>query len=72
MYFYSPFKAELLATGWWISGFVLRHPIVSSVVMGATNLQQLQVILSAIHVNISDKILAEVDAVHEQFPNPTP
>lgn len=40
--------------------------------MGATNLQQLQVILTAIHVNISDEIMAEVDAVHERFPNPTP
>jgi hypothetical protein len=53
-------------------GFVLRRPLVASVVIGATKTWQLQEIIKATGVDIGDEILAEIDAVHEHFPNPTP
>lgn len=54
------------------AGFVLKRPLVTSVVMGATKLWQLREILDATHVDLSEEVLSEIDAVHERYPNPTP
>ncbi|KAG0564378.1 hypothetical protein KC19_8G106000 [Ceratodon purpureus] len=53
-------------------GFVLRHPLLTSVVMGATRMWQLREILDASRVDLSEEILTEIDVVHELYPNPTP
>lgn len=53
-------------------GFVLKHPLLTSVVMGATQMWQLREILDASHVDLSEGVLTEIDAVHERYPNPTP
>nr|XP_024358663.1 uncharacterized protein LOC112273875 isoform X3 [Physcomitrium patens] len=53
-------------------GFVLKRPLVTSVVIGATKLWQLREILDAARVHLSEDILAEIDRVHERYPNPTP
>ncbi|KAJ8453224.1 hypothetical protein Cgig2_008108 [Carnegiea gigantea] len=52
--------------------FVLRHPLVASAVFGATKLWQLQQVLDACHVKLSDDIIAEINKVHSAFPNPCP
>lgn len=54
------------------AGFVLKRPLVTSVVIGATKLWQLREILDAARVHLSEDILAEIDRVHERYPNPTP
>jgi len=51
---------------------VLKRPLVTSVVVGATKLWQLREILDASHVDLSEEVLSEIDAVHERYPNPTP
>jgi aryl-alcohol dehydrogenase-like predicted oxidoreductase len=56
----------------WDAGFVLKHPLLTSVVMGATQMWQLREILDASHVDLSEEVLTEIDAVHERYPNPTP
>jgi len=53
-------------------GFVLKRPLVISVVIGATSLWQLREVLDAAHVDLSEEVLSEIDAVHERYPNPTP
>uniref|UniRef100_A0A7C8ZDC8 NADP-dependent oxidoreductase domain-containing protein n=2 Tax=Opuntia streptacantha TaxID=393608 RepID=A0A7C8ZDC8_OPUST len=52
--------------------FVLRHPLVASAVFGATKLWQLQQVLDACNVELSDDIIVEINKVHSVFPNPCP
>ncbi|GAV79054.1 Aldo_ket_red domain-containing protein [Cephalotus follicularis] len=52
--------------------FVLRHPLVASTVFGATKSWQLQEVLEACKVELSSEVLAEIDNIHERFPNPCP
>ncbi|KAH7316214.1 hypothetical protein KP509_21G083100 [Ceratopteris richardii] len=53
-------------------GFVLRHPLVGSVVIGATNTKQLQEILDASETEITPQMLSSINQVHERYPNPCP
>ncbi|KAD3336619.1 hypothetical protein R6Q59_028302 [Mikania micrantha] len=50
--------------------FVLRHPLVSSVVFGATKLWQLEEVISACEVKLNPEIIADIDEVYSRFPNP--
>nr|XP_027097622.1 uncharacterized protein LOC113717140 isoform X3 [Coffea arabica] len=52
--------------------FVLRHPLVASAIFGATTVWQIQEVLNACSVNLSDDIIADVNKVHSRFPNPCP
>lgn len=54
------------------AGFVLQHPLLMSVVIGATKVSQLKEILQAREVIITDEIRSEIDAVHQLYPNPAP
>lgn len=53
-------------------GFVLRHPLVKSAVIGATNTTQLQEIFDACDVNITPQMMSEINHVHNLYPNPCP
>lgn len=53
--------------------FVLSKPLVASAVIGATTPQQLREILSAAERGpLSRKLLAAIDDIHQQYPNPNP
>ncbi|KIZ07247.1 Protein tas [Monoraphidium neglectum] len=53
--------------------FVLGRPLVSSAVVGATSLQQLEELLRAARAPpLAAEVLSEIDGVHERLPNPTP
>ncbi|MNS68563.1 putative aldo-keto reductase [compost metagenome] len=52
--------------------FVIRQPFVASAITGQTTLLQLQENLSALDVQLSDEVLAEIQAVHRRIPNPAP
>lgn len=54
--------------------FVLRHPLVASAVIGASDAQQLQELLAAAAEGpLTDEgLLASIDDVHARFPSPTP
>ncbi|TCS38005.1 aryl-alcohol dehydrogenase-like predicted oxidoreductase [Paucimonas lemoignei] len=52
--------------------FVNSRPFVASNIIGATTLEQLQANLQSIHLNLSDELLNEIEAIHKQFPNPAP
>lgn len=52
--------------------FVRSRWFVTSTIIGATNLEQLKENLSSVNVELTPDILAEINEVHAQYPNPTP
>jgi aryl-alcohol dehydrogenase-like predicted oxidoreductase len=52
--------------------FVTSRPFVTSNIIGATTLQQLQSNLDSIKLNVSDELLAEIDLIQMSQPNPAP
>jgi len=52
--------------------FVLRQPFVTSALVGATSLEQLANAIDAEDLQLSDEVMAEIEAVHVDHPNPCP
>ncbi len=52
--------------------FINQQPFVTSTIIGATNLKQLQENIDSIDVRLSDKVLEEINEVHLAIPNPAP
>ncbi len=52
--------------------FVRQSWFVTSLLIGATTLDQLKENLASLEVNLSPEILAEIDAVHSHYPSPAP
>lgn len=52
--------------------FINDRPFVTSTIIGATNLDQLQENIESIDLTLSSEILKEIDSVHEEIPNPAP
>lgn len=52
--------------------FVTRQPFVTSNIIGATNLDQLNRNLSSIHLGLTDKLLEAIADIHRNHPNPAP
>ncbi|QDO93469.1 aldo/keto reductase [Formosa sediminum] len=50
--------------------FVTQQPFVTSNIIGASKLEQLKENIDSIHVNLSEEIIAEINKVHEEIPNP--
>jgi aryl-alcohol dehydrogenase-like predicted oxidoreductase len=52
--------------------FVRSRWFVTSTIVGATTMAQLQENISSLSVTLDQEILAEIDAVHSRYPNPAP
>ncbi|MDB4134673.1 aldo/keto reductase [Flavobacteriaceae bacterium] len=52
--------------------FVNQQPFVTSNIIGATNLKQLEENISSIEVNLSEEVLSKINEVHSKIPNPSP
>nr|XP_019711221.2 uncharacterized protein LOC105059931 isoform X2 [Elaeis guineensis] len=52
--------------------FVLKHPLVASAVFGATKAWQLREVFQASKIHLTMEIIAEINKVHERYPNPCP
>lgn len=52
--------------------FVRQQSFVTSTIIGATSLEQLQVNIASEQVTLSDAIIKEIEKVHNQFPDPAP
>ncbi len=52
--------------------FVNQQKLVSSTIIGATTLEQLQENINAFETNLSPEILAEIEKIQELIPNPAP
>ena len=53
-------------------GFTYGRWCVGSTIIGATTMAQLQENLAAVQVRLSPDILADIERIHLQFPNPAP
>lgn len=54
------------------NAFVAGRPWIASSIIGATTLEQLAVNIDAGETVLAPEILAEIDAVHDRWPNPCP
>lgn len=52
--------------------FVTRQPFVTSNIIGATSLEQLDSNLASLELSLSDELLAAIEAIHQEQPNPAP
>ncbi|MBW4528947.1 MAG: NADP(H)-dependent aldo-keto reductase [Phormidium tanganyikae FI6-MK23] len=52
--------------------FVQSRWFVKSNIIGATTIEQLKENIDSLNVVLDEKILAEIDAVHAEYPNPAP
>lgn len=52
--------------------FIKQQFFVTSTIIGATTLDQLKENIDAFDIELSAEILAEIDAIHKQQPNPAP
>lgn len=52
--------------------FVTRQPFVTSNIIGATNMDQLNRNLSSINMGLTDKVLEGIAEIHRSQPNPAP
>ncbi|MUG99061.1 NADP(H)-dependent aldo-keto reductase [Scytonema sp. UIC 10036] len=52
--------------------FVISRWFVTSAIVGATTLEQLQENIDSVNVTLDKEILAELNAVHTRYPNPAP
>ena len=52
--------------------FVNSRPFVTSNIIGATNLKQLAENISSIDITLNNTVLEQINAVHNNIPNPAP
>ena len=52
--------------------FVCQQSFVTSCLIGATNMQQLSENIAAGDITLSDELMAEIEQVHNQYPDPAP
>jgi aryl-alcohol dehydrogenase-like predicted oxidoreductase len=52
--------------------FVTSRPFVTSNIIGATTLEQLESNLASVELSLSQEVLDEIEAVHQRQPNPSP
>jgi len=52
--------------------YVRSRWFVTSTIIGATSIAQLEENLSSLDVTLDKEIVAEINSVHAKYPNPTP
>lgn len=52
--------------------FVNSRPFLTSNIIGATKMDQLEENIASIDVKLSEEVLSEIEAIHQEIPNPAP
>lgn len=52
--------------------FVNSRPFVTSTIIGATTMEQLQENIGSIHLDLTEAVLNDINDIHEAIPNPAP
>ena len=52
--------------------FVIGQPFVTSTIIGATNLEQLEENLGSDALELSEEVMDKINTVHAEIPNPAP
>jgi aryl-alcohol dehydrogenase-like predicted oxidoreductase len=71
-YYYQIAKNHGISLTQMALAFVNQQPFLTSNIIGATNLEQLQENISSIDLTLSKEIMKEIEAVHNKIPNPAP
>ena len=48
------------------------QPFMTSVIIGATTMEQLKINIESVNVNLSDEIIKDINNIHKLYPNPCP
>jgi len=48
------------------------QPFMTSVIIGATTMEQLKINIESVNVNLSDENITEINKIHKLYPNPCP
>ena len=70
--YYELAQANGLTLAQMALAFVNTRPFVTSTIIGATNLRQLEENIGSIDVTLSDDVFKEIEAIHGSIPNPAP
>jgi aryl-alcohol dehydrogenase-like predicted oxidoreductase len=52
--------------------YVNSRPFLTANIIGATDMQQLSSNIASVDLQLSDEVLAEIEAIHQRYPNPSP
>jgi len=52
--------------------FVNSRPFVTSTIIGATSLEQLEQNINSIEVDLSEEMIRQINEIHQEIPNPAP
>jgi aryl-alcohol dehydrogenase-like predicted oxidoreductase len=52
--------------------FVCQQTFVTSWLIGATTMEQLKENIEAVELSLSDEVMADINAIHNQYPDPAP
>jgi aryl-alcohol dehydrogenase-like predicted oxidoreductase len=52
--------------------FLEIQPFVTSVIIGATTMEQLKTNVESININLNENVIKEIDEVQKIYPNPCP
>ena len=52
--------------------YVTQQPFVTSNIIGATTMAQLKSNIDSFSLKLSDEVLAGIEAIHKEQPNPAP
>ena len=52
--------------------FLEIQPFVTSVIIGATTMEQLKTDIESVNIKLTDKIISEINEVQKVYPNPCP
>ncbi|MFS4468820.1 aldo/keto reductase [Maribacter sp. 2210JD10-5] len=70
--YYELAQANDLSLAQMSLAFVNSRPFLTSNIIGATTMKQLKENIASINMELSDEILEQIDAIHEEIPNPAP
>ena len=52
--------------------FCEMQPFVTSVIIGATTLEQLKTNVDSVNINLDKKLIEKIGEIHKRYPNPCP
>ncbi|WP_424003256.1 aldo/keto reductase [Maribacter sp. IgM3_T14_3] len=70
--YYDLAQANGLSLAQMVLAFVNSRPFVTSTIIGATSIRQLEENIGSIDVDLSEDILQQIESIHNSIPNPAP
>ena len=52
--------------------FCESRPFVTSVIIGATKMEQLKTNIDSVNINLNKEIIKKIGEIHKKYPNPCP